>query len=179
MSVAASTLRLAARRCHRTLASRQLPLQASIARSFTSSASRFEESTPSEPSDPEETDLDPSLSPEEHWASFEKTIESIRHGTLGGLTARIINSNMTREERRRRPPTVPEKKQKAGLANMGEEPEDAMEDQEFEEDDITTLAHAELEQHREFRHYARLMAWEMPLLTRMPILYIGVLGGIC
>lgn len=32
-------------------------------------------------------------------------------------------------------------------------------------DDISTLGHGELERHREMRHYARLAAWEMPLLS--------------
>lgn len=49
---------------------------------------------------------------------------------------------------------------------MGVEPaENPEEDPEFEEDDISSMAHGQLEQHREYRHYARLAAWEMPLLT--------------
>ena len=32
-------------------------------------------------------------------------------------------------------------------------------------DEITSTGHHYLEQHREFRHYARLAAWELPLLT--------------
>ena len=51
----------------------------------------------------------------------------------------------------------------------GLEEEDSKEwpaDEEFEEDDMTSLAHGELEQHREIRHYARIAAWEMPLLSR-------------
>ena len=38
-------------------------------------------------------------------------------------------------------------------------------DEEFAEDDISSLAHGDLEQHRELREYARLAAWEMPLLS--------------
>jgi len=34
-------------------------------------------------------------------------------------------------------------------------------------DDISTLGHGELERHREMRHYARLAAWEMPLLSKL------------
>jgi len=52
--------------------------------------------------------------------------------------------------------------------NMGEaepwEDEHTMED---DDDDINSLAHGELEQHRELRHYARLVAWEMPLLSKL------------
>lgn len=59
-------------------------------------------------------------------------------------------------------------KQKPGLLNQGEAPgNEILEDPDFGEDDITSLAHGEMEQHREMRHYARLAAWEMPLLTRM------------
>ena len=67
--------------------------------------------------------------------------------------------------------TVPDteaviKRIKPGLFSMGEaEEQDSGEDGEFEGDDITSLGHGELEQHREMRHYARIAAWEMPLLS--------------
>jgi hypothetical protein len=35
----------------------------------------------------------------------------------------------------------------------------------FEEDDIMSVAHGKLDELREQRHYARLAAWEMPLLS--------------
>lgn len=35
----------------------------------------------------------------------------------------------------------------------------------FEEDDITSMGHAKLEEHREMREYARIAVWEMPLLS--------------
>lgn len=55
---------------------------------------------------------------------------------------------------------------KPGLFAMGEmEPQESGEDEEFEGDDITSLGHAHLEQHREMREYARIAAWEMPLLS--------------
>jgi small subunit ribosomal protein S35 len=37
-------------------------------------------------------------------------------------------------------------------------------DDDFEEEDITSVAHSELEVHREMREYARIVAWDMPLL---------------
>ncbi|PNY27475.1 37S ribosomal protein S24, mitochondrial [Tolypocladium capitatum] len=37
---------------------------------------------------------------------------------------------------------------------------------EFDEDDITSMAHGKLEEIREMRHYARLAVWEMPLLSK-------------
>ncbi|KAE8328352.1 hypothetical protein BDV24DRAFT_137322 [Aspergillus arachidicola] len=40
-------------------------------------------------------------------------------------------------------------------------------DEEFNDDDITSMAHAELEVHREIREYARIAAWDMPLLSHL------------
>ena len=37
-------------------------------------------------------------------------------------------------------------------------------DDDLQEEDITSIAHSELEVHREMREYARIVAWEMPLL---------------
>lgn len=38
----------------------------------------------------------------------------------------------------------------------------------FEEDDMMAMAHPKLEEHREFREYARIAVWEMPLLSSKP-----------
>ncbi|OJJ49246.1 hypothetical protein ASPZODRAFT_129662 [Penicilliopsis zonata CBS 506.65] len=40
-------------------------------------------------------------------------------------------------------------------------------DDEFHDDDITSMAHAELEVHREIREYARIAAWDMPALSSL------------
>lgn len=40
-------------------------------------------------------------------------------------------------------------------------------DEAFNDDEITSMAHAEVEMHREIREYARIAAWDMPLLSRM------------
>lgn len=57
-------------------------------------------------------------------------------------------------------------REKPGLLAMGDEFEKEMgEDELFEGDDMSTLGHGNLEQHREIREYARIAAWEMPLLT--------------
>ncbi|KAL9476506.1 hypothetical protein ACSS6W_006347 [Trichoderma asperelloides] len=37
---------------------------------------------------------------------------------------------------------------------------------EFDEDDITSMAHGKLDEVRDMRHYARLAIWEMPLLAK-------------
>jgi hypothetical protein len=43
--------------------------------------------------------------------------------------------------------------------------EDMDDDMDFGEDDIMSLAHGKLEEHREYREYARVAAWQMPLLS--------------
>ncbi|RAH72195.1 mitochondrial 37S ribosomal protein mS35 [Aspergillus aculeatinus CBS 121060] len=40
-------------------------------------------------------------------------------------------------------------------------------DDEFNDDDMTTMAYAELEEHREIREYARIAAWDMPSLSKL------------
>lgn len=45
-------------------------------------------------------------------------------------------------------------------------------DRPFQEDDISSMGHADLEQKREIREYARNAAWEMPLLSSMSTLLL-------
>ncbi|OKL64038.1 hypothetical protein UA08_00597 [Talaromyces atroroseus] len=40
-------------------------------------------------------------------------------------------------------------------------------DDTFNDDEITSMAHAELELHREVREYSRIAAWDMPLLSNL------------
>ncbi|MBE3043267.1 hypothetical protein IMZ48_11995 [Candidatus Bathyarchaeota archaeon] len=40
-----------------------------------------------------------------------------------------------------------------------------IEGEDFDEDDIPTMAHGKLDELREHRHYARIVAWEMPMLA--------------
>lgn len=42
-------------------------------------------------------------------------------------------------------------------------------DEEINDDEITSMAHAEMELHREMREYARIAAWDMPLLSSKTI----------
>lgn len=42
---------------------------------------------------------------------------------------------------------------------------DEIGEDEFDEDDILSMAHGKLEEHREAREYARVAVWEMPLLS--------------
>ncbi|KAJ5679639.1 hypothetical protein N7462_007883 [Penicillium macrosclerotiorum] len=40
-------------------------------------------------------------------------------------------------------------------------------DEEINDDEITSMAHAEMELHREMREYARITAWDMPMLSKL------------
>lgn len=44
---------------------------------------------------------------------------------------------------------------------------DERDEDEFDEDDIMSMAHGKLEEFREYREYARIAAWEMPLLSKL------------
>jgi small subunit ribosomal protein S35 len=54
---------------------------------------------------------------------------------------------------------------KEGFWAEGEE--DGGPDEDYYGDDITSLGHGRLEEHRELREYARLAAWELPLLSQL------------
>jgi small subunit ribosomal protein S35 len=54
-----------------------------------------------------------------------------------------------------------------GFFQMGEKEDIGPDEDDFQGDDISSLGHAELEQTREIREYARLAGWEMPLLASM------------
>lgn len=60
----------------------------------------------------------------------------------------------------------PEPPLQPGFFAEGEENDDPGDDPDFEPDDITSMAHGELEQVRELREFARVIGWDMPLLWR-------------
>jgi small subunit ribosomal protein S35 len=45
-------------------------------------------------------------------------------------------------------------------------------DEEIQDDEITSMAHAEMELHREMREYARIAAWDMPMLSSKQSLHL-------
>jgi hypothetical protein len=68
------------------------------------------------------------------------------------------------------PPLAPFTKKDQGYWAQFEEDDaftQAPDQDEWQGDDITSDAHRHLEQHREAREYARLAAWELPLLSSM------------
>jgi small subunit ribosomal protein S35 len=58
-----------------------------------------------------------------------------------------------------------EQEERGKIGFFGEGEEELGPDDDYYGDDITALGHGELEQHRELREYARLAAWELPLLS--------------
>ncbi|KAK0616254.1 mitochondrial ribosomal subunit protein-domain-containing protein [Immersiella caudata] len=81
---------------------------------------------------------------------------------LDKLTKEVIQG--TAEIRR------PVKVQRNSFWNTNEPDSDMITDEigedDFEEDDMTSMAHGKLEEHREYREYARIAIWEMPLLAK-------------
>src|SRR5690606_10063030 len=79
-----------------------------------------------------------------------------------------INQSVYEIDREIPMPFTDPKPKNLGLWGDSEEDEFALvedDDDEFRNDDISSIAHAELEQHREIREYARIAAWDMPLLS--------------
>jgi len=64
-------------------------------------------------------------------------------------------------------------KRKIAAGFWAEGEEEMGPDEDYYGDDITSHGHGELQQHRELREYSRLIAWEMPLLSREYILSLA------
>ena len=124
----------------------------------------------------EKDDIDPALS-----AALEKAAKGPdgQYGQylqselsrVGGNLSRFDETALKTLNSRVHTPTFPWQRRKERVAktfmNEGEdEAVDGFPDYDDDEgEDIPTLAHGELEHHREMRHYARLAAWEMPMLA--------------
>ena len=109
------------------------------------------------------------LSPEEkkkfqadERAAYEHLTSPEMESELQGMVSQAVYDISRKAPRERDlPPRIT-----PGLMAMGEvDEQDSGEDEDFEGDDITSIAHGELEQHREIREYARIAAWEMPMLS--------------
>lgn len=80
-----------------------------------------------------------------------------------------LASDINEETATLRRPMIPKKD---SFWNSDEPDQDLITDEvgedDFEEDDMMAMGHAKLEEHREFREYARVAVWEMPLLSSKP-----------
>ncbi len=114
------------------------------------------------------------LSPEEKTRFEEVALKLEEHMTspevvseLNGVTSQAAYDAIAKNKPVEAALDLPEKI-KPGLMAMGEvEPQESGEDEEFDGDDISSVAHGQLEQHREMREYARIAAWQLPLLSSM------------
>lgn len=83
--------------------------------------------------------------------------------------ADALTEKMDRDEERNNPLAFPDTKPtNPGFWALDEDDEFGQvedDDDEFKNDDMTSVAHAHLELHREMRHYARIAAWDMPFLS--------------
>lgn len=61
---------------------------------------------------------------------------------------------------------IPEEDKKKATGFWAEGEPSMGADEDYFGDDITSDGHKELQKHRELREYARLIAWELPLLSR-------------
>lgn len=104
-----------------------------------------------------QTDLDPRV-----LAAVDEEVET---------TMRRVDREGDRDDELSLPDTR-QRGRELGFWADDEVDEDAMVedgDDEFRDDEITSMAHAELELHREIREYTRRAAWEMPFLTSKPL----------
>lgn len=110
------------------------------------------------------------LSPEEKKEFQEDEKEEYEHMTSPEMESELqgLVSEAVSEIQRDFPPPGPRPRINTGLMAMGEvDEQNSGDDDEFDGDDISSTAHGELEQHRELREYARIIAWEMPMLGSM------------
>lgn len=162
MAAVMQSLRLAARRCPCRPAVRQHPTKSiGIRKTFATTPLRREEGG-SQGTPPQEQPTE-----EELEARNDKLIERAIDRELSNQIKEFVNSGVIYESSKEdRDAPIRRRKPKESFMNMGEEePFEDEDDKEDDEDDIGTLAHGELEHHREMRQYARLAAWDMPLLA--------------
>ena len=105
-------------------------------------------------------------------AAFAQELEEWSQGfdaETASAEAEALTQKMDLDADRNDPVTFPdEKPEKVGFWAMDEDDEFGQvedDDDDFRNDDITSIGHAHLELHREMRHYARIAAWDMPLLS--------------
>ncbi|OTB09058.1 hypothetical protein M426DRAFT_316351 [Hypoxylon sp. CI-4A] len=88
------------------------------------------------------------------------TSTRIQEHILGGASAIVSNAQR-----------APRVQQSRSFWHEDEDDPDLITDErdedEFDEDDIMSMAHGKLEEFREYREYARIAAWEMPLLSKL------------
>lgn len=184
MAAAGHALRLCLRTCRRAPAGRlAAPPLRSIAptRAFTTTRVRWAQDDQQN----EEGEGENVASPYQHLEDAFKDMSPEELSELEGLIANedetgapmTLNRYLEQEEPELRAEqaidtemktiTRREKPNRQSFWYDEDDPDTVTEDvgDEFDEDDITSMAHGKLDEVREYRHYARIAAWEMPLLS--------------
>jgi hypothetical protein len=169
MASTINCLRITALRSTYRIRPRRSAVLTTINASFHTTTYQPKESAPSFASTlgPSDRAFYDALSPEERKEYEEADLAVERHMRSPEVERRL-NSEVTAAIRRlpNDEPADEEERFKPGLISMGEG-DDMGEDEVFQGDDMSSIAHDELQQHRELREYARIAAWEMPLLSSM------------
>jgi small subunit ribosomal protein S35 len=94
------------------------------------------------------------------YTTVEEYIEATMRETPGWASEdRALEEDLYKDD-------VGEKPNKSSFWFDEDDPETNTEEHdEFDEDDITSMAHGKLDEIRDMRHYDRLAVWEMPLLA--------------
>ncbi|KAG5991085.1 hypothetical protein E4U54_003962 [Claviceps lovelessii] len=94
------------------------------------------------------------------YGTIEEYVTRTLHETSGWASEdRSLEEELLKDD-------LGEKPNKSSFWFDEEDPETNTEEHDdFDEDDITSMAHGKLEEVREMRHYTRLAVWEMPLLA--------------
>lgn len=121
--------------------------------------------------EPEERSMYDLMSPEDREI-FDQNSQAIANDFANPETRAPIlseiNQSVYEMDREIPMPFNDTKPKMMGFWGEDEEDEFALvedDDDEFKNDDMSSIAHAELEQHREIREYARIAAWDMPMLS--------------
>ncbi|MCJ1462767.1 37S ribosomal protein S24, mitochondrial [Pseudocyphellaria aurata] len=111
------------------------------------------------------------LSAEEKFEFRETSKKVHEHMTSHAVESKLqqrVSQELQDAAREEPPINVPSPRFKLGFfASYEDDPYDVGSDEDFEGDDMTSIAHGQLEQHREIREYMRIAAWEMPMLSKL------------
>lgn len=122
--------------------------------------SRGREENEDDEDDAEIAELEQELHYEQTWSPELEATMRLQEHTVGRASTVLVNAQK-----------VPKIFQNRTFWHDDEEDTDLHTDErnedEFDEDDIMSMAHGKLEEFREHREYARIAAWEMPLLSKL------------
>ena len=136
------------------------------------SARRQEQEEPAHTLQENEFTFDPDLERFHDGLSLEESIASLNptdraeYDKVTAASEGLMNTAFSRFAAQDEPDTEEVENFVSGfLSDDEEDPAGIGPDEVYKGDDMTPLGHGELDQHREVREYARIAAWDMPLLS--------------